>query len=287
MSEGLRSFEIIWREETVANTKYLDFKIYGFMRELGLDGPALLVYALIYAFTAGERGYYYGSYKRIADSAGVSLRTVYKYVGRLTELGLIEEFCPADACVGGIRCTDLAKREDYIKPKGAEEGFAEPTDVGGEMLLRARYADESGDCAGEYTPYCRVESDECMPCESGLSREGAAPVEGIRDDFCEADDDGLRSALQKYALPHRFDEDKADERRERITLPKYRVIAVGRTGEVTLEVKQFERLKSLVSPERLYYYVRRLEKHIESGGARPFSCYRTILRWIEADLGTR
>ena len=66
-----------------------NYTVYRFMTgELGLRGAALQVYALIYSFTT-VGGSFSGSRAYIADTVGVSLKTVERAIAELSYRGLI------------------------------------------------------------------------------------------------------------------------------------------------------------------------------------------------------
>lgn len=68
------------------------FVVQGWMvSELKLTGTDLLVYALIYGFSQDGRNSFYGSTQYIADTIGVSKRTVITTLQRLTENGILEK----------------------------------------------------------------------------------------------------------------------------------------------------------------------------------------------------
>ena len=97
------------------------YPIYTFMeRELGLKGNTLRVYALVFAYTSGEHGLYFGTRKYLAESLGISLRTLYRAIARLVDLGLIEHTV-TDQGRFGIRCSfvhENDRREEKNKPAG-------------------------------------------------------------------------------------------------------------------------------------------------------------------------
>ena len=67
-----------------------NYSIYRFMtRDLGLRGAELLVFALIYSFTVTV-GEFSGSRAYVAETVGVSERTVDRAMRELTAKGLIE-----------------------------------------------------------------------------------------------------------------------------------------------------------------------------------------------------
>ena len=85
----------------------INYHIHSFMTELPLTGNELLTYAIIYSFTKGEHGVYYGSQQYLAEILGVSRRTVARIYKKLFELGLIEKYESKTKRVKGIRALVL------------------------------------------------------------------------------------------------------------------------------------------------------------------------------------
>ena len=84
------------------------YPIYKFMEhELGLRCSELRVYALLFSFTLGKVGMYYGSRKYLADTLSISERTVYRILKILFERGLIENVCDKENGRSGIRCSNV------------------------------------------------------------------------------------------------------------------------------------------------------------------------------------
>ena len=67
------------------------FYILEFMSKLELSGIQLSVYALIYSFSVGASGLFYGSHQYIANTLSVSTKTVQRALKALRERGLIEK----------------------------------------------------------------------------------------------------------------------------------------------------------------------------------------------------
>lgn len=66
--------------------------IQGWMRtNLGLKGPELLIYAIIYGFTQEGETAFYGSRKYMAEAAGIALSTVDKVIDSLIKKELIKK----------------------------------------------------------------------------------------------------------------------------------------------------------------------------------------------------
>ena len=98
----------------------IEYHIKKFMYALGIKGSSLLVYAAIYSFTVGERGLFHGSQKYLADSIGVSVRTVQNSLKKLFSLELIERYATEDGRYSGVRCVmerTLPSREDKKEEK--------------------------------------------------------------------------------------------------------------------------------------------------------------------------
>ena len=77
-------------------TQDISYCIHGFMCEkLGLSGSELLIFAIIYSFTKGERGSYYGTLDFLMRASGLSLSTVRRAILKLSKKKYITEcqFC--------------------------------------------------------------------------------------------------------------------------------------------------------------------------------------------------
>lgn len=74
------------------NKNALGFFVYTFMfAEFGLGGGSLLVYAIIYSFTKGENGTFYGSNDYLTKASGLSLGSVKNALSYLLKNGYIEK----------------------------------------------------------------------------------------------------------------------------------------------------------------------------------------------------
>ena len=78
------------------------FIIYDFMVTKGLSGVKLLIYALIYSYTIGTYGLYFGSKEHLAETVGSTTRTVYNLLKSLIKEGLLEKY--SDGKREGYRC---------------------------------------------------------------------------------------------------------------------------------------------------------------------------------------
>ena len=108
--------------EKIARVSNGFYRIYGFMEnELMLRGSELRVYALIFSFTLGDLGMYYGTRKYLAKTLMLSERTVYRALSSLTKRGLIENVFDEMSGRSGIRCSYMKEAER----KGENSEFIE------------------------------------------------------------------------------------------------------------------------------------------------------------------
>ena len=131
-------------EVTLRSAKVGFYPVYKFMeRELGLKCNALRVYALIFSYTMGEAGMYYGRKNYLASSLSLSVRTVYRAIDYLTERGLVEVTVSSDGKRSGIRCTFVHER-DRASGASGEGGFVfteEQKNKALDNIVRKRYGD--------------------------------------------------------------------------------------------------------------------------------------------------
>lgn len=95
------------------------------MRELGLKGNELLVYAVVYGYFANGQGCYFGSINYLADLCGVSYRTAFDCLKALTSRGLLtktEEF------VGGVKVCRYGVAEFAGGMQNLQGGYAKFAD---------------------------------------------------------------------------------------------------------------------------------------------------------------
>ena len=103
---------------------YESYTIYGFMcKQLNLRGTELHVFAIIYSFTRGSVGIYYGSQTYLAQMAASSVSSVKRALSSLLEKGYIEKV--PSAIHEGYRTTYEASFEEAdiegAPPNEAEE----------------------------------------------------------------------------------------------------------------------------------------------------------------------
>ncbi len=86
-----------------ANKNNTNYHVHDFMLELGLSPNELAVYALIYSFTKGAIGVFYGSQEYLAKLIGISRRTVIRVYRKLYDMHLIEKCNSSEEKKKGIR----------------------------------------------------------------------------------------------------------------------------------------------------------------------------------------
>ena len=97
--------------EQIKSTPVGFYPIYKFMEhELGLRCSELRVYALLFSFSVGKAGMFYGSRKYLADTLSISERTVYRILKALFERELIENVWDRETGRSGIRCSYVNER---------------------------------------------------------------------------------------------------------------------------------------------------------------------------------
>ncbi len=99
--------------------KHTNFHIQNFMLKLGLSLNEMSVYALIYSFTQGEIGVFYGSQQYVADTLGISRRTVVRIFNKLYREKLIEKYESKEKKVKGVRA--LMPQNDALQEKEEKE----------------------------------------------------------------------------------------------------------------------------------------------------------------------
>ena len=100
------------------------YAVYGFMeRELGLRSSTLRVYAILFSYTNGSAGMYYGTRKYLADALSINVRTLHRALSELFSRGLIENVVDSSSGRSGIRCS-------YIHDGEGTRTSSAPTEAG-------------------------------------------------------------------------------------------------------------------------------------------------------------
>lgn len=100
--------------------------IQGWMRDLGLSGNKLMVFAIIYGFSQDENSMYSGTASYIADWLGVRKHTVLDILKELTANGLLEK---VEKNVNGIKLCDYRIPTQVVRK--STEGGAKTAPGGG------------------------------------------------------------------------------------------------------------------------------------------------------------
>lgn len=89
--------------------KNMSYQIKSFMwQRLSLGGSHLLVYAVIYSFSQGGDGSFFGSHSFLSEITGLSVSTVKRTLHSLLDMGLIEKLTPGGRVVYRSVITDDA-----------------------------------------------------------------------------------------------------------------------------------------------------------------------------------
>ena len=259
-------------KETTLKTEY---HIHRFMYALGIKGSALAVYAALYSFTMGERGLYHGSQKHLADSIGISVRTVQNALSRLFLLSLIERYETPDGKYRGIRCVMPVAEKKASRPKERAE----------ENVKESAPAVEVCEDAEEQGAHLSDEAREQMQRVDELCARVQEKIKHLNAE---------REAVRRPTVY--IPEDAPPQERNTLTMmQKYektgdnrRFLEFGKTGSVRMTEPQYKRLLDLLPTEELLPYFVRFEamlKENERTGKRPpHSHYKTLKKWIEEDL---
>ena len=226
------------------------YAINPFMYEIGIKNSTRIVYALLYAFTKGKSGMYFGRRKYLSEYTGISLRTISSAMKELHEKGLIEHCESADRRRKGVRCVDL----ETVRKKQEAERKAEEDE---------RKKEEEKEKAENRT----------HPIWTEESRE-AAYKRIISNQIGETSADEERLLLNEY--------------KEKGLHPKSRFLTFGRRALVRMTEEQYKALASIISASELHTYISRLEKMLIKNEETGLYCnkghYRLIKEWISKDV---
>lgn len=227
------------------------YTIKPFMRELGIKNSTLTVYALLYAFTKGKAGMYYGRRRYLYETAMICQRTCERAIAELFSKGLIEHCESADGRYKGIRCVDIKK----VREAQAAEAKAE-------MEARLNAEKEKQD-VGEYT----------HPIWTRERRE-AAYGRVISSSFGVVSPDEKRLLVEEYMSKGLH--------------PESKFLNLGVQGRVRMTEEQYKSLTSLINASELHTYITRLENMLIKNEETGFYCnkghYSLIREWIKKDM---
>ena len=255
-----------------------EYHIHRFMYELGIKGSALVIYAALYSFSMGERGLYHGSQKYLAESVGVSVRTVQNALKRLFSLSLIERYETEDGRYRGIRCA-MPQEEKEESPS----------------------IDKKEESVCEFSESVCEASESVSARRGGLSEEAAEQIRRV-DELCAKMQEKIKRLnaereAEKERRPAVYIPEDAppQEKNTLLMMQRYekrgdnrRFLEFGKDGSVRMTEPQYKRLLDLLPTEELMPYFMRFEvmlKENERTGKRPpHSHYKTLKKWIEEDL---
>ncbi len=123
------------------------YHVYSFFRNLKLSRTATQVYAILYSFTLGEAGLYYGSQKYLSENLGISERTVQRAYRELRERKLIEKVRIGK--FSGIRCKDISTLSLSDEQKKCESEAISETKPANETHTPSKYRSDTNICTNE------------------------------------------------------------------------------------------------------------------------------------------
>lgn len=249
-----------------------------FMYDLGINHSTLCVYAAIYSFTMGERGLFHGSAAYLADSIGLSVRTIRRAYSKLLSMGLIERYTTEDGRYSGVRCVSPEETE-----KKKEETWQSVT---------------SQEKSAEETPKTEQTNAENAPSEEVQSH--LKRIDELCARFNKKIKKGFPSASESAKSEEPEEEHLAQsapqhEKNTFIMMRKYekpgdnrKFLSFGKSGGVIMTEAQYRRLLDLLPTEELMPYFVKLEnmlsENLKNGRKPPHSHYRTLKKWIAEDL---
>ena len=239
------------------------YHIHRFMRELGLSGNELYVYALIYSYTSGEVGMYYGKRQYFADTLGISLRTLSRMLSSLFARGYIEKTVSPDGLYKGIRCVEFSRIKEAERVESSEKS----------------------------------ERSASLPTDSN-ARVGACDVNNVeKGDGAHLSfwTEEKREAAYRRIIANRFgkvspDEEKMliEEYKEKGVNAKSSFLHLGIGGRVLVTEEQYKALAERIGANRLHGYIERLDHMLFRNETNGMQCqrphYKVIKKWIEDDL---
>lgn len=279
-----------------------EYHIHRFMYGLGLKPAAFLVYAVLYSFTIGERGLYYGSQKYLAESLNMTVRTYQNTIKELELKGLIERCESEDGKYKGLRCVSQVKLGNDNKPRVVvgekqREFLAELTrkieERKAEEQIKAeeerqRKEKERAEQLARVDEICERVRAKIASGEIRKQSVGTSPSDTKKPDSDLAMGDIIFDEMLSSAAPQH-------EKNTLIMMKKYeqpgdrrRFLSFGKQGRVIMTEPQYKRLLSLLPTEELLPYLVKLENMLEenlkTGRKPPHSHYHTLKKWIEEDL---
>ena len=308
---------------TILNLDNAKYVIHGFMfKKLGLSGTELITFSIIYSFTYGGVGFFFGTQQYISELGGISQSSVKRAVKKLLARGYIERVSMNGR--DGFRSTEIAVPsypnsiytaentfdvvEDYepestadkpavgnsISANGATVGKAISTAEKPAVGKSISTADDVGMGKRKSSSINEVNKDAAkqkkpsQKASDGKPRINFAPTNKLENweskRLARLSDQYLASLPSQAEL---YDEgvtaSSLISKTDPLTPARYRHYEFGKEGVVFMTSDQYRRLLDLVESDTLQCYIIRLEHLILEKGYRTFSAYKTIKRWIDED----
>ncbi|MBR5139929.1 MAG: hypothetical protein IKV16_02635 [Clostridia bacterium] len=100
------------KKENISKNEYGFYRVYAFMtQELKLHNSELRTYAIIFSYTNGSTGMYYGTQRYLAKTLDICERTLQYCLTSLKKKGLIENVFDEMSGRSGIRCSYMKEGE--------------------------------------------------------------------------------------------------------------------------------------------------------------------------------
>jgi DNA-binding transcriptional regulator YhcF (GntR family) len=222
------------------------------MLELSLKKSELILYAIIYAFTKGEAGLFYGSKRHLAYLSALSERTVHRALSSLVEKGYVEKTEIGKKTGFRIKAIQEMPKDSYLPKEISEE--IEKKNIEKEAKVK------------EPSKSYKIDFDlSDLPNISPSNNESNAS--NLRSDLDKFIDSMIRMPPIK---------------------PRYEIIGFGRYGYVGMTGEQFKKLCEIADSQTVTAYVRKFERMLErnTSESSPHSAYKTIRKWLVEDFGT-
>lgn len=225
------------------------FSIHSFILNMPLTLCEKFVYALLYSYTMGEHGMYFGTRERLSEQLGLSIRSVARAYKTLLALGYIEKVTRSGKV--GVRC--VQNEGDKPLPTVKKSARSEMADD----MQSAKGGSGQPEAAQKSTQVRSApKSEECTANNINEDSQTVIPKTNY-----------LRNTAK----------------------PKFEIMEFGKEGFIQLTPEQYSELRKLVDCEVLQCYFSKMEKMLWEGRLNtipgPHSHYRTLKKWIISDLG--
>lgn len=249
------------------------FTVYGFMHKMGLSAAERLVYAMLYSYTRGECGMYFGSQAVCARILDLSPRTVARAYKKLLHLGYAVK-----AERGGVRGICCVLDEGGMPIICEEDGKSKLPELTKEANTESCSVGTKRDTAGAAIS----ENSSAAVAKSAKEERGA------RTEVTDTENGSESPTPVLHNQPQRGEKKQHAPTHNSKNEPRYKLRAYGKERFVHLTEPQYNSLRRLVEGDVLEGYFLRMEKMLWEGRhsniPAPHSHYRTLKKWIESDL---